>query len=266
MTGRIVTLVLVTLLIGCGIIGFFLPNLQAANFCRIVFFVMLVVWAIIGFFFLVIKNSLPETPKLKSVAPMQISAEAHAGHNAMQRLGFESVGNPMGVNTKPVAVLLASLHGDRRCFGVVYHSSAAPDKVAVDIVSMLKVPGRNKGESMLTTGNMAEGGTMPVPEGSMMQLFPGADPSELLQHHHQALQFLNENGIGVLKVKGDDFSRVFTEALSRIRSGFLGSPVWGTLLAVVRTFSKSSPCLGHISAQSGVRRQLQRWRRGELPR
>ncbi len=266
MKGLLVTLLLATLLIGCGIIGFLMPGLQAAGFCRIVFFIMLVVWAIIGLFFMVIANSLPENPKLKSIADEQISPAAHAEHAAMRRLGFQPISNPMAVNTRPMAVMLASLHGDGRSFGAVYHSSVAPDKVAIDIVSMLKIPGGKKGESMLTTGNMAEGGTMPVPEGSMMQLFPRADASELLQHHHQALQFLNENGVGVLKVRKDDFPPAFTGALVRIRAGFLRNPVWYTLLALGRTFTKMSPYLGHISTQNGVRRSLQKWRRGELPR
>ena len=55
--GLFVTLFLVVLLFGSGAVGVLLPQLEGANFCRIVFFIMLGVWAVIILFFFVIRNS-----------------------------------------------------------------------------------------------------------------------------------------------------------------------------------------------------------------
>lgn len=243
-------------LIAPAVVGFGTPAAPGAAAMRIVFFVMLVCWVIIGLLFIAIMHAVPSRPKLVGATADRLNPEAFDIHQEIQGLGFVAISKPIEVNTNPPAMMLALIDESRKIYSAVYHPTVDESKLGTDFVSVIQVKRAHGEQSILTTGNIAEGGTMPLPPNSMMQIFPDADAATLLRHHEQALAFLQKNGVDILHVTKSEFSPAFCDSLVRMKSFFITNPVWHTLLALVRTVTKRSPHFGPIASQAQIRRRF----------
>ena len=245
---------MVAITIYAGIAGYGSAPLVAMQW---VFVGLMIGWLIFGTVLHAILKTFPAKCSLISTSSDTLNSEAFGLQAELARQGFSTISRPMLLNLNPPMALLAMKEDNGRCFATIFNSGSPKNKPGTDFVSVIQNP-RDVStiQAILTTGNMAEGGTVPVPKGSFMQLFPGADLHTLLQRHIEAMQFLQKNGVNFQVVNNQAFRPALFSAIGRIKTTFLRDPVVNTLVAMFRTFSKRSPWLGPISSQRSVQRQF----------
>ena len=223
---------------------------------RYAFFGLLGFWALMGLVFFAIYRTFPNKPSLVSIDSIQLDPGIMQTRQQLRQLGFASISRAMALNMSPQTGLIAMMDQKNKTFSIAYHPIVAPHKQGTDFVSVIQHRSHPDRVSILTTGNLAEGGTLTVPRGSFMQLFPGETPQVLFQKHLAALQFLQQHGVHVKAIKQESFRPTLFNSLKRMRATFVANPVWNTLRALVVTFTKSSGYLAPISQQASVRRQI----------
>ncbi len=231
-------------------LGWGMPVPAIAGVARVLFFAWCVVAGVIGLLIFAILRALPVRPALSRTSHKSVTADAWHQVTQLEQQGFLKIIGPATVNTGPPSVMVPMLLADGTAYGTVYFPLAQPSKVGNDIVSVLQ---RSDGEKVfLTTGNLAEGGTMPPPPGSFMQLFPDADAATLLRHHREALRLLAGNRHQPIKLEEKQFAAVVRNFLNASRQTYLANPVGLTVPALWTTLTGHSARLGPISEQSAV--------------
>lgn len=216
------------------------------------FVVLACAFLMIGTLVRTVLASLPENVALEplpyDVAPPTMMTLVHH----LERLGFRPFGGPVRVELKPPAVLIPLIHHEHRSFATVFETGTTPRKIAFDIVSLLDE------EGSLTSNAELLGGALPLPETTLRQVFPGADPTFALRRHLDGLTHLSKCGLEPRVIEEEDFRPMFVESIRRQRSHFLEAPVWKTLVLLWRSVTRSTPYRGPIESQPIARRGIEK--------
>lgn len=207
--------------------------------------------AFLGFLMLVISGSLPAHVELEPVDESRLNARMEDLREEYAAVGFEQAGPPLEVGTSPPALLVPLVRHDGAAYGAVYRTKTSPPKTGCDIVSYF-----DDDESGLTTGNMLEGGCMPQPPQSFMQLFPQSSVEELWNEHVRALEFLRDRNLDLRRLTAEELPHDFREALARQRRHFFSRPFRNLLTILWRSTIHRNPCVGPLEEQSRIHEQL----------
>lgn len=174
-----------------------------------------------------------------------------------QCLGFVPAETPWIAGMKPPAIVVGLVHPDHPIIAAVYRTGTVPSVMAFDFVSVFH--GQSGG---LTTGSDRRGGSLPAGPTSFRQLFHGAEPADLLEHHRLALAWLEGKGLVFQKVAVSEFPHMMRQGIALQRCEFLAAPVRFALIVLWRATTSRNPHLVPINAQRGVEAQVERLARG----
>lgn len=160
-------------------------------------------------------------------------------------------------NTHPPAAMIGMQQIKGSCFALILNPITKVELLATDIVSVFHFMDENgTHEVLLTTGCLAEGGSLPMPRDCLIQLFPNANVDTLLKEHFRAIKLLQKKGLLLQAVKKSNFQPLLQNSLARARSYFFANPVWHAIILGVRSLTHQSPHLGPLSYQSGAMKKL----------
>lgn len=204
---------------------------------------------------------LPRRPALAAVGDEQLTSEMRDAVDEFERAGFRRVGPARRMAIPATNVLVPLLHGTEPVFATVMrieHGSVA--LVAWDCVSMLR-----RELCGLTTVSDPAGTVAPGWPGAFRQVFAGARPTALLQHHLDGAAFLQRSGLPARPIAAGEFEDLIALSFRLQRHVFLRAPVRNLVRCLWRTATRCNPYVGALAEQAGVPAQLAALRDGVWP-
>ncbi len=261
MKGILTGIVFALVFAGCLIIAVWARRLGLPATVGYLFYVPVVACVILLLLLAAIMRSMPAKLTLAPLQGQTVSPQVNAMIANMQENGFRSIRQPMVGNTHPPVILVPLLLDEGIAYGVVFQAVVDPQKIGIDVGSVLETTS-SKNLTTLTTTNLIEGGVVEPDNGSFVQVFCDEDVRSLLQQHRAAIEFLRQNGVATKSVSESEFDRYYCDSFDGIRRKFLTNPIWHTMLATFRTLTKQSPYLGPIQHQNRAQVTLENRRRG----
>ncbi|MHC4338891.1 MAG: hypothetical protein ACYSX0_01575 [Planctomycetota bacterium] len=211
---------------------------------------LLVAVTLLAVYFAILRN-LPENLMTSPADEEDVPWELDEIANEYMLAGFERFGLPLRIHLNPEAIMLPLIHRAEGAFATVYRIAAQPPRIAYDVVSICDAE-----QSALTTAMDHGAGVLPAPDGGFRQIFQRCSVTELLQHHREGMEFLEQEGLKKRRAEPEKFGELLRLSFVLQRHVFLKARLKHTLLALVRTVTKRNPYLGALREQSGISEQL----------
>jgi hypothetical protein len=196
-------------------------------------------------------GSLPENARMDSLPDEHIPAPCLPLVARIEALGFARLGPALRVHLEPMATIVPLWHAAERSYATVFVSDGAPAQAHFDFVTVFE-----PGEVALTSAANPGAGVLPPSHGAFLQIFPGAAPETLVEHHREGRDHLAHAAGVQPRPCCADFGELLARALWRQRVAFLRAPLRHTWIALGRTLSKRTPALGPVAAQAATRDRI----------
>ena len=257
MIGYVFTLLFLLVSIGSAILGFGESQLEPM---RYLFFLLLVPWALILISAFAVIHTMPVSCKFTATSSDSLNPAAFGIQNRLTRLGFETISQPMLLNTRPPTALLAMRQKNGECFAVVYNPMINRNLLGIELVSTFFYSDMNGNHDVaLATANLPDSGGLPLPSHKYLQIFPNDSIEDLIKEHRRGMKLMKENGLKVRPAVRSAFRPLYFRAIGRIQTEFVKNPIWNALVVGARSISKASPHIGPISHQNQAMKAIKKY-------
>ncbi|MCP4083276.1 MAG: hypothetical protein GY819_13535 [Planctomycetaceae bacterium] len=254
MLGWIFTLLLIAVTVAAPLLGYGSAQIIPMQY---VFYGTVVIWLLVVIIQRIVMQSIPKKCTMVAFDGSLLNPSAFSIEGRLLRQDFATISNPMLNNSRPPVAMLAMRHNQGSCFAAIYNPVTKQDLLGTDLVSVLNFMDENgTHEILLTTGCLAEGGTIPFSADCLIQLFPNANVDTLLKEHWRAVDLLKQKGLRLQSVKKSNFQPLLQNVSNRARSNFFANPVWNALIVTMRSLTNQSPYLGPLAHQTGALKKL----------
>jgi hypothetical protein len=197
-------------------------------------------------------DNLPERARMEPLPDDAIPGHCLPLVEQVEALGFRRLGPALRVHLQPKASIVPLWHEGERAYATVFGSDGAAGRAFYDFVTVFE-----PGDAGLTSAANVSAGVLPQADGSFLQIFPGAEPADLLPRHLEARDHLAREG--GLRAKGlcASFEEILALALRRQREAFLRAPLRNTWVALWRVLAKRSPAARPLASQPATRARLE---------
>ncbi len=157
----------------------------------------------------------------------------------LRTLGFDRT-DEFFMRILPESIVYCFVHGEEDIFFCLYHMGS---RIIGDVVSLYG------GDVSLTTAMAVDAGNMPRDPRGMLQIFPDAPISTMLDRHREGVNFLMKKGYKPIRVSPEQFREMFIkshqDAYERIKS----YPFWPVMVLIWSSSESWTSCGKPISKQ-----------------
>lgn len=257
MIGYVFTLLFLGITAVSAFLGFGQSQLEPM---RYLFYLLLIPWGLILVSAFAVVYVTPVKCKFTATSGDLLNPAAFSTQNRLTRVGFETISQPMLLNSRPPTALLAMKQKSGECFAAIYNPMINRDLLGIDLVSTFFYSDMNGNHDVvLVTGNLPDSGSMPLPKHKYLQIFPNDSIDSLVKEHQRAMRLMKENGLKLRPAVRSAFRPLFFQSIARLQTEFIKNPIWNSLVVGARSISKASPHIGPISHQTNAMKAIKKY-------